>query len=201
MSLLKIFSNRIPNYSDVKNICLIVSCAPGKIGKIGKIENWIRLNLLESKITYVLRELPLSNFKSGEIVKTVDAVSLISKIRIITELRKRKFDIVAVCWTGEPGYFSLKLLAFLMKTRSILVFNENNDCFWLIRNNFKTIVSHLLWRMRGISNVSRIRYLLIHYLTLILLLPIGLAYVIIRVLYYTLRKYFYTLNSKIQQND
>jgi hypothetical protein len=45
-------------------------------------------------------------------------------------LRRQRFDGIVIFLTGDPSYRKMKLFAFLLGTRRVLVFNESNDCFF-----------------------------------------------------------------------
>lgn len=190
-----VFTNRIPLYEEVERILMIVS-SNWEIAN--KIEEWVVKNFPNAQVTYLLRDDYPDVYSEKDIVISSRIVTIFSKIKTILELRKKQIDVVVVCWSGEPGYAALKILGLLLKSKSILVFNINGDCFWVIKSNLKTIIKHLLWRIPKAHGGLRIKIFLIKYLTLIILLPAGLIFVLIRVIYYTMKKKYLTLLSKMK---
>ncbi len=48
----------------------------------------------------------------------------------LRELRREHYDGVIVFYTGDPSYWKIKFVPFLLGVRHKLVFNENGDCFF-----------------------------------------------------------------------
>jgi hypothetical protein len=61
-------------------------------------------------------------------------------------LRQQQFDGIVLLLTGDPSYWKVKLFAFLLGTRRILIFNETMDCFFFSFHQWLALVSH---RLRG----------------------------------------------------
>ncbi len=51
-------------------------------------------------------------------------------LRHAVTLRAAHFDSVVVFFTGDPSYWKIKFLPFLLGARHKLIFNENGDCFF-----------------------------------------------------------------------
>lgn len=60
-------------------------------------------------------------------------------------LRRRHFDALVLFLTGDPSYWKVKLFAFLLGAKTILIFNEENDCFFF---NFRQWIALLAHRCR-----------------------------------------------------
>lgn len=50
--------------------------------------------------------------------------------RLLSELRRERYDVAAVVLSGKPTFRKLKLLPWLVGARHRLIFNENLDCFY-----------------------------------------------------------------------
>jgi len=89
-----------------------------------------------------------------EIVRQFDNPSLIEEVRThsetrgalrhLRELRREHYDGVVVFFTGDPSYWKIKYLAFLLGARHKVVFNENNDCFFFSWRRWLALVTHRL---------------------------------------------------------
>jgi hypothetical protein len=51
--------------------------------------------------------------------------------RHLRSLRRERFDGLVLFFTGDPSYWKVKWFAFLLGARYKVIFNENNDCFFL----------------------------------------------------------------------
>ncbi len=69
----------------------------------------------------------------------------------LRSLRREKYDAVIIFLTGEPGYWKMKVFAFLLGARHRVIFNENNDCFYFEWKAWFRLLAH---RMAGRSSVS-----------------------------------------------
>lgn len=68
-------------------------------------------------------------------------------------LRRQRFDAIVLFLTGNPSYWKMKLFAFLLGTRRILIFNEFNQCFFF---NISQWIALLCYRMHdGQSYLSQ----------------------------------------------
>jgi GT2 family glycosyltransferase len=67
-----------------------------------------------------------------------------------------KYDTVVVMFTREPGFLKHKIIALLTRRRSLLIFNENIDCFTYSHHK---MYRHLKWRWTTYINSSRNRSL------------------------------------------
>jgi hypothetical protein len=56
-------------------------------------------------------------------------------------LRRQRFDGIVLFLTGDPSYWKMKLFAFLLGTRRILIFNEFNDCFFFNLHQWFALLS------------------------------------------------------------
>ena len=60
----------------------------------------------------------------------------------LRNLRKQRFDAVVLFLTGDPSYWKVKLFAFLLGTRRILIFNESTDCFFFNIHQWLALIAH-----------------------------------------------------------
>jgi hypothetical protein len=57
-------------------------------------------------------------------------------------LRRHHFEAIVLFLTGDPSYRKIKIFAFLLGTRRILVFNESSDCFFFNVRQWFALLSH-----------------------------------------------------------
>jgi hypothetical protein len=57
-------------------------------------------------------------------------------------LRRQRFDAIVLFLTGDPSYWKVKLFAFFLGTRRILIFNETSDCFFFNFHQWLTLIAH-----------------------------------------------------------
>ena len=48
----------------------------------------------------------------------------------LVALRRERFEVLVLFFTGDPSYWKIKYFAFLLGVRHKLIFNEHNDCFF-----------------------------------------------------------------------
>ncbi len=65
-------------------------------------------------------------------------------LKHLAALRRVHFDSVVVFFTGDPSYWKVKFLPFLLGTRHKLVFNEHNDCFFFSWRAWQAHISRRL---------------------------------------------------------
>ena len=102
--------------------------------------------------------------------------------RHLHDLRRMRLDAVVVFFTGNPSYWKIKLFAFLLGSRHVLVFNENCDCyFWSWKNLLPLLVQRAGEQSRtGLETrwKSELRALLL-YLTKLVIFPFRLAWLLV----------------------
>jgi ADP-heptose:LPS heptosyltransferase len=59
-------------------------------------------------------------------------------------LRRERFDVVVVFFTGDPSYRKIKFFAFTLGARHKLIFNESNDCFFFTWRQWLALILHRL---------------------------------------------------------
>jgi hypothetical protein len=59
-------------------------------------------------------------------------------------LRRERYDVAILFLTGDPSYWKVKCFAFLVGARYLLVYNENNDCFYLTIGRWIRFIAHRL---------------------------------------------------------
>lgn len=79
--------------------------------------------------------------------------------RQLWRLRQQKYDFKVSLWTNEDEgrYNKFKVLAFLLRPRHMLVYNENGDSFALSIRDWRVVLNHILWRARA-SGVSLVGF-------------------------------------------
>jgi hypothetical protein len=65
----------------------------------------------------------------------------VNPIRRLIALRRRRFDLCVMLWSGRPTFRITKVAAFLLKARRVIVYDENGDSVVLDRANWKYMVS------------------------------------------------------------
>jgi hypothetical protein len=68
-------------------------------------------------------------------------------------LRRQRFDGTILFLTGDPSYWKVKIFAFLLGARRILVFNEEVDCFFLDFTKWLELLSYRI-RVRPYPGAS-----------------------------------------------
>ncbi len=84
--------------------------------------------------------------------RIVTKPGLVRALFYLLRLRRLRYDVVAVFFSGEGGYFKHKIMAVLCRKKKLLIFNENVDCFFYTREKMEF---HLKWRFRNFRNRSR----------------------------------------------
>ncbi len=62
--------------------------------------------------------------------------------RHLRTLRRHHFDAAILFLTGDPSYWKVKVFAFLLGARRILIFNESSDCFFFNLRQWLSLLSH-----------------------------------------------------------
>jgi len=70
-------------------------------------------------------------------------------------LRRQRFDAIVLFLTGDPSYWKVKIFAFLLGTRRILIFNETNDCFFFNFRRWLGLMAHRFHAGLGSETGSR----------------------------------------------
>lgn len=190
--MLRLLIKDNPDYSKILSILFIVS---GNWDEAELIEPILKSWFPNVEITYVLRDSYPESFDNKKKIITTYATKFKAKYEIINHLRKQNFDVTVCCWSNKQGFLALKSLGFVVKPKSMLIFNENLDCFWLTRSNLKIVIKHYIWRLSQKSKFNNSKFILT-ILTTIFLLPLGLLYVTIRSLYFINKKYLIKLSDK-----
>jgi hypothetical protein len=89
-----------------------------------------------------------------EIIRQLDRHPMLYRLRAHSEtrstwkhlqaLRREKYDVAVLFLTGDPSYWKVKLFAFLIGARHVLIFNENNDCFYFTIGRWIRFIAHRL---------------------------------------------------------
>lgn len=118
---------------------------------------------------------------------TTEMRTLSEQWRFVRELRTHQFDVAVTVWAGGDGYGLLKFLPVLLGARSILVFNEHVDAFYLLARNWRTIRNHWRSRSGGKPRTGAFRTIG-RAIRSIFLAPIGLSFVVMKISYLIARK-------------
>jgi hypothetical protein len=62
-------------------------------------------------------------------------------LKLLSQIRKEKYDVVAVLWCKDAERAKAKCFALLCGGKRLLIFNENLDCEYLKTSYLKAIVS------------------------------------------------------------
>lgn len=119
---------------------------------------------------------------------TTDVRTAVQQWGLIRELRSGRFDVAVGVWDGTAGYGMLRCLPFLLNARSVLIFNENIDAFYLLARNWKHLRDHWRSRRSGRPRAEVLQYLG-RMISSLVLAPLGMMYVLIKVSYLVIRKY------------
>src|SRR6185369_6158829 len=75
-------------------------------------------------------------------ITDVTVVRWEDRVDVVRKLRRRRYDVV-VALVSTRGSRQLRLLPFLLRTRAILVFNDNLDYFPVHATRVTTVAQHL----------------------------------------------------------
>jgi len=184
--LASIIVNGIPDETRDRKGLLVLSCSD-------KISAKIQTALFDrsENVTWtVIRRNPSSDETPHEsTIYSMRVNSLAQRSRLVHDLRKERFDVVAVAWTGERSYAPLKVLGLLTNFGSLLALKEDGFSFYVVRSNLRQFASHvwLRWRTREKRWGSAL-----YRVGSVLLIPLGLIVLFAQVLRYTLVKMFIT---------
>lgn len=91
----------------------------------------------------------------------------------LLKVRARKYDVTVLMLTGRPVFRKTKLWALFTNYCSLMIWNENRDCFFCGSKSHRTLLGHLRWRFgeRGIVSVGSL-------ILKFLLFPLGIFYLI-----------------------
>jgi len=129
-----------------EEVIIIQSAEPARV-----LEALIRLEekplFINPNFTIFCRNKPeiVSSFRGNPQLPTVlTHFETRESLRHLRALRRHHFDAVILFLTGDPSYWKVKIFAFLLGTRRILIFNESYDCFFF---NMRQWLSHLTHRI------------------------------------------------------
>lgn len=180
--LASIIINSIPDESRHRNGLLVLSCSDQTAATIHTA-----LFDRHRNVTWrIIRRNPLASEPPREnTIYSVRENSLARRLRLVHTLRKERFDVVAVAWTGERSYASLKVLSLLTNFGSLLALREDGSSFYVVRPNLRQLASHawLRWRTRE-KRWGRAWYRV----GSTVLIPLGLIVLLAQVIRYTLAK-------------
>lgn len=174
-----------PATTSLQRGVMIMSC-PAEIG--GRVLNRLREWTPGTSWQIVKREEPSPEGFADATRFTTDLRTAMQQWGLIRNLRSSRFDIAVAVWDGTPGYGMLKFLPLLVGARSVLIFNENIDAFYLLARNRKPLRDHWRSRRSGRPRAEVLQYLG-GLVSSLVLAPLGLMYLLIKVSYLVTRKY------------
>jgi len=134
-----------PFRHDAVRAALVVESAP--IDVTLRVAGCLRTLFPESTIDAVVRE-DDRDAAAGAGFARVDVVRWEDRREVVRALRRRSYDVVAVS-TSRRGSDYLRVLPLLLRTRCILVFNDNLDYFPLHASRLGALAYHLSVQASG----------------------------------------------------
>jgi hypothetical protein len=127
-----------------EKILVIQSAEPGYVLKaLDRLER--ELVFINPAFTIFCRNRPeiLGSFQGNPLFEQVVSHSEArGSWNHLRSLRRQRFDGIVLFLTGDPSYWKVKLFAFLLGTRRILIFNEANDGFFFNLHQWLALISH-----------------------------------------------------------
>ncbi len=147
----------------------------------------IRLRMPQIPWSVVRRFEPAEPDPAGRVFISSQAVTVPKKVSLIRNLRKERFDVVVVAWTGEKSFNPLKIAACFSNFRYLLVYNENYGAFFAVKKNRSYLLRHIRWRMRdrGLFTFRKPGFTVLSW---IFLYPPGVAFITLRTGFLVLRR-------------
>lgn len=121
--------------------------APPEVG--ARIIENVRTRFPTTRWTLYLRANDASALAS-----VLDGVEVISdkptgsKIAFLRDIRRNRFDLAVIAWTGDRSHNKMKMVGLLGAARRYLIYNENIDSFYLDSHD-GIWWRHLRWRASG----------------------------------------------------
>jgi ubiquinone/menaquinone biosynthesis C-methylase UbiE len=130
-----------------------------------------------------------------ELIVSTDAVNLGQKLRLLRDIRARRFDVVVLAWVSEPSFTLLKIFGLFSNFGFLRIFDEHLASFYLHRKDFPQWRRHIVGRLRkrGVFYVANI-------FSWIILSPIGLLYILLQTVRYGLVKTLYSVADGVQSD-
>jgi hypothetical protein len=182
--IFSILFSKNPDLSKFHKGLIILSCSDKYAERIAR-----RVHEWQPSINWsiVKRYEPSFDWFKCETIFSCYANTLTKEIKLIKTIRNKKFDIVIITGTNEPSFAPLKMMGILTGYKSLLIFNENIDAFFVNRDNWRTLIGHARWRLRD-KNVLSGHNLLLTMLSWLFLFPIGIVYIILKTVFLVIRK-------------
>ena len=99
------------------------------------------------KFTYLAAEGHADEFQGEKDVLWLERVKL-TPLRSLAELRRRRFDLCIVLWSGRPTFRKLKLAPWLVNASRVVVYNEHGGSVVVDRVHWKQLLAHMSRRVR-----------------------------------------------------
>jgi len=106
-------------------------------------------------------------------------------VRRLAALRKQKFDLCIMLWSGRPTFRVSKIAAFCLKARKMIVYDEKGDSFILDRTSWKYMLARASSRLPKWRPVS--------------LYPFGFVYLLGRTLWLSARGHFLARKAELER--
>ncbi len=173
-----------PRLNEIRTGLIVLSCSEDYEQRIARrVVEW----LPHVRWTIMKRFEPALEWFDGETLFSSEAVTVARQFVQLRLVRSTKFDLVVICCTNEPSYLPLKVLGVCSGYKSLLVFNENIDAYFVHRGTHRLILNHLRWRARE-KRLLQGRHRVAELLSWILLFPPAALYLFAKVGFLVLRK-------------
>lgn len=139
---------RRPGNLDAQGIASIFIVGSASPFNVGRAVETVRERFPQARLLALQPHWRETGAQYGAGVPTIDWPGLRGLLALRSVLARTDYDLKLVLFTGE-GYNILKLLAFLLPARRMLVFTEGGGIFeWCYEERY-TIRNHVCWRIRG----------------------------------------------------
>src|SRR4029077_2175649 len=106
-------------------------------------------------------------------------------VRGLVALRKRKFDLCIMLWSGRPTFRISKIAGFCLKARKMIVYDEKGEALVLDRTKWKYMLARPGSRLRKWRPAS--------------LYPFGFVYLLGRTLWLSARGHFLARKTELER--
>jgi hypothetical protein len=167
----------------VDNVRKIMIVGSGDVDYISQTikqlkERYYKAEILLYPHSSYLAELP--ELPDCKLVEFTAGQGVMGKLKFFWQLRNIKKDMIVSLWTNEPEYNRFKLMAFLLKGKYHVAFNEQGNFFQVSPENLGLLRMHLHMR-KGTSAGSISLGRPLRKLVNLILFPIGVVILLLRV--------------------
>jgi hypothetical protein len=174
----------MPVTPDFKTGLIVLSCSEDYAVLIVE---YLKKKYPRTTWTLLYRYDPSGVFAGERVIYSSDAFSVGKKIAMLTDIRRRAFDVVYIAATDEISFGMLKVFGFLSHFEYFGMITENLENILIHAGNRGRVWKHfaMRWRVHKVF-----RTVLTGILSWLLLFPLGLLYIIGRTCYLVLVKIF-----------